>query len=183
MMTCGKLHIVLVLVATCVGCGPDAPSVRYSGSTQAARPPEMVKVFRATTPDRPFVELGTVEVNCPTAGQARPFGQMAIEGGCGFDQAVGMAVERAAEAGADGIFSINTAAGGNGNLVSLTAVAVRFTGPPAVKTPAPAKADAAAPPAKPTVADRLRKLKELADQGLITQDEYDRRKSEILKEL
>jgi len=157
-----------------IGCGPEAPSVRYSGSTLAAKPQDQVKVFRATEPDRPFQELGTVDVSCPTALQGQGFGSVAVEGGCTYDAALAMATERAAQAGADALFGIHTSAGGNGSVVALTAVAVRFVSAPLKAKPAPAK---------PSVEERLKKLQQLADQGLITADEYAQRKAEILKEL
>jgi hypothetical protein len=51
--------------------------------------------------------------------------------------------------------------------------------PPAAPPPPPA----APPPPPPTPEARLAKLKELLDKGLITQDEYDRRRAEILKSI
>jgi hypothetical protein len=173
-----------------IGCGPEAPSVRYSGSTLAAHQPNQVQVYRGTKPDRKFEELGTVEVSCPTAGQAGPFGHVDIEGGCTYETAIQMAIEQAARSGADAIFSINTSAGGNGSLVSLTAVAIRFSGEPASaeKVTWPTKATAAPAQEKPTQdkstpEERLKRLKQMADDGLITPDDYAKRKSEILKEL
>jgi hypothetical protein len=52
---------------------------------------------------------------------------------------------------------------------------------PTPATTAPAPAAASAP--KPSLEERLKRLKDLADQGLITADEYARRKAELLKEL
>jgi hypothetical protein len=161
-----------------IGCGPEAPSVRYSGNTAAAIRRDQVRVFRGTTPDRPFQELGTVEVSCPTAAQQSGFGQVSQVGGCTLDEAVGMAVDRAAESGAEGLFNVQSSAASNGNIVSLTAVAVKFTGPPKVAAPAPAVAPKKDPPE-----ERLERLKGLADKGLITPEEYQRRREEILKEL
>jgi hypothetical protein len=178
-----------------IGCGPEAPSVGYSGSTLAVHQPNQVKVYRGTKPDRKFEELGTVDVSCPTAGQASPFGQVDIEGGCTYETAIQMAIEQAARSGADAIFSINTSAGGNGSIVSLTAVAIRFTGEPAgVETVTwPTKATAAPAKDKPaqdkpaqdksTPEERLKRLKQMVDDGLISPDDYATRKSEILKEL
>lgn len=173
--TAVRSSILIGLVAV-TGCGPEAPSVRYSGSTLAARPPEKVQVFRTSAPDRPYKELGNVDVSCPTAISGTPYGGGSIEGGCTYEQALDMATERAGESGADAIVGIQTAAGGNGRIVSMQAVAVRFSGP----------AKPAAPPARPeppSAEERLRKLKALSDQGLITPDEYARRKAEILEDL
>jgi hypothetical protein len=140
-----------------------------------------VKVYRGSVPDRPYQELGTVDVSCPTAAQQGGFGSVHVEGGCKYESALQMATEQAAQAGADGIFNIQTSAGGNGSIVSLTAVAVRFTGaPPAA---AAAAAAAVAKPAQPTPEARLKRLQELLAQGLISEDDYKKRKSEILGEL
>jgi hypothetical protein len=48
---------------------------------------------------------------------------------------------------------------------------------PALTTPAPPE------PAKPTVEQRLRSLGDLYQKGLITKDDFDKRKAEILKEI
>src|SRR6266542_123912 len=107
------------------GCGPEEPSVRYSGNTLPPKALQHVKVYRATRPERPFEELGTVQASCPTKAQAGMFGSVHIEGGCTLETALQMAVERAAMAGADGLVGLDTTAGGNGNVVALTAVALR----------------------------------------------------------
>ena len=49
-----------------------------------------------------------------------------------------------------------------------------------------AKVEAAKPeavPVKPDIVERLKKLKELLDQGMITQEEYDKQRQKILEEL
>jgi hypothetical protein len=160
-----------------VGCGPGDPSVRYSGTTLAAHHPRDVKIYRATAPNQPFEEMGTIVVACPTDARQRPFGQVSIEGGCDFQSALEMAIEKAAQAGADAIFHIQTTAAANGDIVSMTAVTARFTGPPPEAPPAAA---AASPAPKSTLEERLKRLKDLADQGLITPDEYAKRKAAIL---
>jgi hypothetical protein len=165
------------------GCGADAPEARYSGNTLAAKEVDNLQVFRAGQPDRPFAELGTVDVSCPTDQTSTPFGPSNLEGGCTFDQALGMATLKAAASGADAIYALHTTAARNGNVVSMTAVAVRFTGP---KPAAPA--DVAPLPSKPaapalTVEQRLQKLKELNEQKLITNEEYSKRKAEILQSI
>jgi hypothetical protein len=160
-----------------VGCGIEAPSVRYSGTTLAAKQVDKVRVFRGGTPDRPFQELGTVEVSCPTVFSGGPYGGGKFEGGCTYDEAVDMATERAADSGADAIYALHSAAAGNGSVVSMTAVAVRFT------APATAPKAPAAPVTALSIDQRLQKLKELNEQKLITDDEYARRKAEILHDL
>jgi len=46
--------------------------------------------------------------------------------------------------------------------------------------PQPQSRPSAGTPAKPSAADRLKQLKQLFDQGLINQDEYDQKKKEII---
>jgi len=46
--------------------------------------------------------------------------------------------------------------------------------------PKPAPPPPAGTPAKPSAADRLKQLKDLLDQGLINQDQYDQKKKEII---
>ena len=167
------------LLLGAVGCGPEDPEARYSGTTLAAKDVKKLRVFRGSAPDRPFAELGTVEVSCPTALQSGPYGGGRIDGGCTYDAAVGMASEKAAAAGADGIYGLQTSASGNGNIVSMTAIAVRFTGPP---TPPPVVERAPKKPA-PTIEERLQQLQKLNTEKLITDEEYAKRKAEILKEL
>ena len=173
MIMCGALLFV-------AGCGPEDPEARYSGTTLAAKDVHKLQVFRGGKPDRPFAELGTIEISCPTAAQSGPFGTSHIEGGCTYDAAIGMASEKAAAAGADGIYGLTSAAGGNGNVVNMTAIAVRFTGPKPEVTPA-----VASTPKKPaaTIEERLQKLQQLNEQKLITDEEYAKRKAEILKDI
>lgn len=54
---------------------------------------------------------------------------------------------------------------------------------PPFAAPVPAPPPAAQPAAAPSAEERLRKLKALADQGLITPQEYEQRKKEILQSL
>lgn len=58
-----------------------------------------------------------------------------------------------------------------------TAAAVSSAPPPAAQAPPPP------PPAPPTAEDQLKTLKSLLDQGLITQDEYDKKSAEIVKKM
>jgi hypothetical protein len=165
---------IVISITAAIGCGPEAPSVRYSGSTVAATQPAKVRIYRTTLPERPFQELGSVDVSCPTMARGGGFG-VVVDGGCTFEQALQMATEKAAESGADALVKIESSASSNGNIVSMQAVAVRFTG----------AAKPAAPPiaVKPSTEERLKKLKGLFEQGLINEDEYNKRKAEILAEL
>lgn len=176
-MRLSEAAISIGTVLFLAGCGPGDPSVRYSGTTLAANHPRDVKVFRGTTPNQPFEEMGSIVVACPTDARQRPFGQVTVEGGCTFGDALSMAIEKAAQAGADAIFHLQPTTAPNGDVVSMTAVAVRFTGAP---PEAPAPAAAASPATKPTAEERLKRLKQLADDGLITPDEYAKRKAAIL---
>ncbi len=169
------------LLLGAAGCGPEDPEARYSGTTMAAKEVSKLRVFRGREPDRPFAELGTVEVSCPTALQSGPYGGGRLEGGCTYDAAVGMASEKAAAAGADAIYALQTSAGGNGNIVSMTAIAVRFTGE--AKPPAAPRVETPAKKPVPTVGQRLEQLKQLNEQKLITDEEYAKRKAEILNDI
>jgi hypothetical protein len=173
----------LALSLALVGCGPEEPSVRYSGNTLPPKAVEKIKVYRATQPDRPFEELGMVEVSCPTMTHVAPY-SASQEGGCTLDQAMQMAIGRAAEVGADAVANVHSSAAANGNIVSLSVVALRFTGPPKA-APAPAAVAAPATPAapKPTLEERLKRLQDMNEQGLITPQDYARRRAEILQEL
>jgi hypothetical protein len=175
-----RAAISVSVAAFLVGCGPGEPTIRYSGSTLAAHHPRDVKVFRGIAPKQPIEEMGTIAIACPTNAQHHPFGQVSIEGGCDYATALNMAIEKAAEIGADAIFNFQTTAAGNGDIVSLTAVAARFTGPPPEEAPPPAAAPSPAP--KATAEERLKRLKQLAEQGLITPEEYAKRKAEILEQ-
>jgi hypothetical protein len=159
----------LALAAALAGCGPEDPSVRYRGDTLPPKAVEKVGVFRSTPPERPVSELGMIDVSCPLFH--------AVEGGCTLEQAVDIAVARAAEVGADAIADLRTAAGPNGSIVSLTATALRYTGPRKISD----KPAAVAP--KGTIEERLKRLQDLEDKELITPEEHAKRKAEILKEL
>src|SRR3954471_12989048 len=99
-------------VALLPACGPEEPSVRYSGTTVASKPLGSVQVLRASTPDRPFEELGSIDVSCPTQARGGGFA-VVVDGGCTFEQALAMATQKAAEAGADALVRIETGAASN----------------------------------------------------------------------
>jgi hypothetical protein len=92
---------------------------------------------------------------------------------------------REAEALAHAVQAANDRRGDKAALDALADELGRAIGielPPAAATPAPAlpvATAAAAAPAEP-VADKLRKLKALLDEGLIKPDEYERRQKQIL---
>jgi hypothetical protein len=72
-------------------------------------------------------------------------------------------------------------AGGDVHGMTLTGRAFRCNGKPTTAlNAAPATVPLAA---APTPEERLTKLKELLDKGLITQDEYDKRRAEIIHSL
>jgi hypothetical protein len=140
-----------------------------------------MEVLRAGPPPAParYQDLGTVVVTCPSE-MAQTFGGAASVGGCNYQWAVRQACERAAQAGADGIHSIDTATSGSGATVSLRASVF-------VRLPSRVTSAAAAPPqptkAAPTVQERLRQLEALKKEELITPEEYQKKRAEILEEI
>lgn len=166
----------LVLVPVLLsGCADQGWSVRYNGATKAPpRSPADLTVFRATVPNRPYRDLGTVTVTCPTTVEAA-WGTAQTSGGCYYAGAVSVAAKRAAQAGADGLYAIDTSVAGNGMVVSLNATAFQFTGQAPSEPPQGAPAQ--------TVEERLARLQKLRDGGLITPEDFERRKAEILKDL
>ena len=212
--------VLACTVVTTAGCTDLNPSVRYSGlARQTAKPVAALKTFRSGIPDRPYADMGTVEVSCPMEGQRGFWGTVSMEGGCSYGEALQLAVEKAAALGADGVYSVTTSAGGNGNIALLLATTFRYTtdAPVAelrrvpiletqaaknraagaddlapvrldevVAVPASAVAPAAPGPptaAKPSVEERLRQLKDLREKNLITADDFEKRKTQILKDL
>jgi hypothetical protein len=129
--------------------------------------------------------LGTIQISCPTEAERGFFGTVSIEGGCSYLKAIALASDRAAGVGADGIFNVGTSVAGNGNIVSLIATAFRYSVDDAELRSTEASPRSTDPPgqALPLVAERLRYLKTFLDKGLISQDEYDRRRADLLKEL
>lgn len=93
--------------------------------------------------------------------------------------------------GADGIYGITTAAAANGAIVSLVATAFKYQdlepgGQPSARPseavrPMPDKS--AVPPTAASAEERLHQLKELRDKALITAEEYEKRRAEILKQI
>ena len=68
--------------------------------------------------------------------------------------------------------------------VEARSLAMNNASPPAPAAgPAPRPAAAPAEPAKPSVEQRLRSLGDLYQKGLITKEDFDKRKAEILKEI
>lgn len=187
-MRAGQTALILLLVATgavcATGCGPPQPYVRYDGGQfgRKPKPVDDMEVLRAGPPPAParYQDLGTVVVTCPSQMAPVAFGGAASVGGCNYQWAVRQACERAAEAGADGIHSIDTATSGSGATVSLRASA--FVRLPNRVTAATATSAQPKKP-EPTVQDRLRQLEELKKEELITPEEYQKKRAEILEEI
>ena len=132
-----------------------------------------MEVLRAAPPAAParYQDLGTVVVTCPS------FNTKPHLGGCNYFWAVRKARESAAAAGADGIHTIETATNPSGGTISLKAsVFVRLPDRVAAQPPSPQKP-------QPTVQERLRQLEELKKEQLITPEEYQKKRAEILAEI
>lgn len=152
------------------GCSPAMPVASYDGTSYSRRvQPGSLKILRASLPDEFYQDIGIVKVTCKgeaaeSSGALGSVGQGS--GGCSFTAALDLARQEASAAGAHGMHSITTTPGANGNIVSFTARAFRFTSiepgpgtssaaaplpplpPQAVPTPAPAPAqDQDQPPA------------------------------------
>jgi len=180
-MRAGQTARILLLAAVggghVAGCVPE-PYVRYDGGNfgKKAKPVDAMEVLRAAPPAAParYQDLGTVVVTCPSIGVSPPIG------GCNYHWAVRKACESAAAAGADGIHTIETATNPSGATISLKAsVFVRL--PDRVA----AQPAASPPPQKPppTAQERLRRLEELKKEQLITPEEYQKKRAEILADL
>ncbi len=184
------------MISLLAACAAAEPAVQYGGRMGGpAKDWDSVVVFRSTQPDRPYEDLGTVHVTCPTE-MAKAFGGgVEVIGGCSYEYALYLAQRRVGAAGADGLFGVDTSTAGNGNVVALVANAFRFTeasppsdsratSPAAAQAPAsPAPEPVQAPTPGQSIEERLRRLQKLRDENLITPEEHDRRKAEILKEL
>ncbi len=144
------------------------------------------RVHRSTLPEKPYRELGTVTVSCPTQTSARFGGSFEVEGGCPYDQALALASEEATQAGAHGLFNVQTSAAANGMIVSMVATAFRFESWQSQTPGEPFKSQpdkSSSSPTAPSIEERLRQLKDLRDKSLITPDDYEKRKAEILKQI
>jgi len=182
-MRAGQTARILLLAAVAgahvAACVPE-PYVRYDGGKfgRKAKTVDAMEVLRAAPPAAParYQDLGTVVVTCPSIGVSPPLG------GCNYHWAVRKACESAAAAGADGIHTIETATNTSGETISLKASVF-------VRLPNRAAAESAAtpppPPQKPqpTVQERLRQLDELKKEQLITPEEYQKKRAEILAEI
>jgi hypothetical protein len=164
-------------VAGCNSVPP--PRVQYMGDTfrRKPKPVETMEVYRVGPPPPRFRDLGTVVVTCPSETETDPlFHSTSAVGGCSYEWGVWKACQRAADAGADGIHSIEAAANSGGAIVSLRAsVFVRL--PPLVAPPPKEDTE------RPSVEDRLERLDKLKNDQLITPEEYDKKRAEILREL
>ena len=179
-MRAGQTARILLLAAVAGGhvtaCVSTEPYVRYDGRNfgRKAKPVDHMEVLRAAPPAAParYQDLGTVVVTCPSFGVSPPIG------GCNYHWAVRKACESAATAGADGIHTIETATNTSGDTISLKASVF-------ARLPNGAAAEPAPPPQKPqpTVQERLRQLEELKKDQLITPEEYQKKRAEILAEI
>jgi len=162
-------------------CGPPAPYVRYSGINfgRQPKPVDSMEILRTGAPAGRFQDLGTVIVTCPSQGEYVYGGSLQV-GGCRYEWAVYQACQRASATGADGIHSIDASINTSGNVVSLRAsVFVRL--PPLVSAPTPEKTAEKTPAS--SVEERLKHLEKLKQDGLITPDEYAKKREEILKDI
>jgi len=185
----GPRITLAVAVAGGGSCVEIQPDVQYSGG-RLLQPtaPSSIVVLRTDRPNRPYADLGTVSVTCPTVAGVS-FGVIEQEGGCTYDEAVTRASVKIAEMGADGIYGVTTSAAANGAIVSLVATAFKYQD--SLQQPAARPSEAirpgpdrpAAPPTALSTEARLQQLKELRDKALITAEEYEKRKAEILKHL
>ena len=167
-------------------------TVQFQGDAAAGKfdPNEDVAVYRVGRPDRPCADLGFLAVRCPTMSETDAM-HMSTEvvGGCSYAQALYAAGRRAASVGGQALYGVETSVAGNGNVVSLTATTCRYVDGEANKVrPRTAPAPVAAPIAPAasgasSVEERLRKLQKLRDDKLITPEDFERRKAEILKEI
>ena len=195
---------LLLLVGTST-CAPSTkPTFSFGdGPHENAWGPDPRKVdaieVHAGKPPRPFEALGPIEVPCPIQTSAKterapgvPIGgwpgrsetEVNTSGGCTYRDALRTAQYEAARMKADGLFGVDTTAASNGRVVLLVATAFRYSATAAPATSASTTPSATgAAPSRPPAEERLRELKELLDKGLITPADYERRKSEILREI
>lgn len=174
------LVALFVFLAACVTIPP--PTAAYSGPlVGTAKSPSDVDTY-PVKPERACEDLGTVQVSCPTIAntqQGAYGGTTELLGGCSYANALVMAQEKAGDAGADAIYNVQTTSAANGKIVSLLAVVCRYKeGAATVESH-----DVATPSTKPSVEERLRTLQELHDKKLITDEEYQQKKADILKEI
>lgn len=180
------LSLAAAFAAVLVGCASPAPYVRYDGGHygRTPKPTDDMDVYRAAPPAARHHDLGTVVVTCPSQTTIVP-GPVGMasgvqEGGCNYAWAVRQASARAAQAGADGIHSIEAASNSAGAVVSLRASVFVYL--PKLVTQAPPPK----PPEKkpePSRKQRLEELEELKSDELITPEEYAKKRSEILDEI
>jgi hypothetical protein len=180
-----RVRLVLLAAtagALIAGCAAPEPYVRYDGDRwrRAPKPADDMEVFRAGPPPPRYRDLGTVVVTCPSEGAwvPGPFGgHGSTVGGCYYDWAVEKARENAAAAGGDGIHTIESTTNSAGLVVSLRA-SVFVHLPKLVVPPKPPDKKP-----EPTVKERLQQLDELKADQLITPEEYDKKRAEILDDI
>jgi hypothetical protein len=167
---------VLLGALGAAACGPADPYVRYQGHIAKPKTNGQPEVYR-TRPPADARDLGTVVVTCPSDFDTDPFGGTVSLGGCTYEWAVWQAGHRAAQAGADGIHSIETSVNAAGKVVSLRASAFVHAHDLAPPKPAPPEGEGA------SVEERLRRLDKLKNDGLVTPEEYAKKRASILEDL
>ena len=125
-----RVCVLAIIALVASGCASQRRSVRYNGR-KVAEPVSDVKAYDAADAPCGHVEVGTVEVTCP--------------GGCTFDEAIGMAKQRVAQAGVRVIDKVRATTTRDGRVASLQAVAVEVLGCVTHEAPPSWMSDPAAP--------------------------------------
>jgi len=179
--TFSMLVVALPMFAAC-GLG----EVRYQGNAfdRPLVPLTSFEVIQTGTPNSPSKDLGIVTVICPTQDEINMFGTPGMAPGCSYERAVWLASAKAAGVGASGIHSIQTSKNNIGAIMTLRATAFEY-GPKHDLRKEGAPRSASQPASEPamTVEQRLKRLEKLRDDGVITPEEHDAKRADILKEL
>lgn len=152
-------QVVVLTSAFGLGCSPAVPVASYDGTSYSRRvQPGALKILRASLPDEFYQDIGIIKVACKgeaaeSSGALGSVGQGS--GGCSFSAALELARQEASAAGAHGMHTIQTTPGANGNIVTFTAKAFRFTsiepgaGMSSADAPLPSLPPQAMPPPAP----------------------------------
>lgn len=176
MMTRAVLGMMLAVAG---GCALVEPYADYTGSSAMPRPLESsISLYRNGKPEPPIQNLGVVRVTCPWRASGGE-----VQGGCSYAQAMELARRHTLMAGGDGIYDIKPTplAAAPGRYGAMDATVYRRTGPAPSKVVAPAPLPDEGD--RPSVEERLRRLQKMRDDGLITPEDYDRRKADIVQEM
>ena len=199
MRTLGRGGLAFLAIgATCSswGCGAEASSEGawkpgYADIRGAG--PAAMQVLQEK-PENAFALSATIEIRCPAGMVAGTMGALgagtgamsgittgSIVGGCTYDDALLQAKARATKLGAAGLFGVQTTAADNGKIVLLIATPYRLTAHSAAGDAAKGTGPAASP--SPDIEQRLQRLLELRQKGLISAEDYEKRKAAILDEI